>query len=741
MPLPVPNLDDRRFPEIMNEARSRIPIHCPEWSDHNLSDPGITLVELFAWMTELILYRLNKVPEKNFIKFLDLLGVTLNPASPATTDLTFRLSAPLDFPLRIDRGTEIATRRTETEDAIVFTTDQEMVIAPSMMRHILVSHDLDESGVLRDQLDRFKARGNNGVEEAPAWELGDPGVGLFQDVPRTGDAFYLGYSPGSPIKNMVLAVSMDFAGPSEADLEQAGVGIIPSNPPLRWEYWDGVRHQWWPFERREDAEAWLESDGTMGLSQSGQILLHIPGTAGVRSLTDQDEREAYWVRCLDTPFTDEHGEHGAYQRSPRLRAVLTQAIGGTARASNAYQVVGEVLGISNGMPGQSKRVSRPPLLPPRPGETVQVETDNGWEDWTRRDNFADSKPYDKHFVCDLVSGEILFGPAVRSPRGEEVRYGATPPLGRHVRLSSYRYGGGPAGNVGRDTITVPKSKIPYVDEVTNRRAATGGADPESVEHAKMRGPQVIRNLQRAVTPQDFEDLAKAASTSVGRAHCVRLHHPGIDGGMDLSLDARNLVSRVVPGVVQVLIVPSLARNDDRQMTPRQLRDQLQPSDEILNQVRQYLEDRRLLTTLLVVGKPDYVWVSVSARVKVSPGNDHSRVKEEVEKKLNRFIHPLWGGFQGDGWPFGRDLFLSELYSQIQSVAGVEYIDSVDAFPVDPNSEERIPAAATGARATTPSFTGNSESSQPGWSPPATPQIVSVSPSGLLCSWYHNVTCF
>src|SRR5262245_53447872 len=93
MPLPAPNLDDRKFQEILDEARRLIPRYCPEWTDHNLSDPGITLLELFAWMTDLLLYRLNRVPEKSYIKFLDLIGLQLESARPAVAHLTFRLAA------------------------------------------------------------------------------------------------------------------------------------------------------------------------------------------------------------------------------------------------------------------------------------------------------------------------------------------------------------------------------------------------------------------------------------------------------------------------------------------------------------------------------------------------------------------------------------------------------------------------------------------------------------------------
>ena len=104
MPLPTPNLDDLRFQrDLVDEARRRIIRYCPEWTDYNLSDPGITLIELFAWMTEMLVYRLNRVPEKNYIKFMELLGIQLQPASSARTELTFYLSTP--FPI----GPEDAT--------------------------------------------------------------------------------------------------------------------------------------------------------------------------------------------------------------------------------------------------------------------------------------------------------------------------------------------------------------------------------------------------------------------------------------------------------------------------------------------------------------------------------------------------------------------------------------------------------------------------------------------------------
>src|SRR4051794_9458020 len=89
MSLPAPNLDDRRFQDIVDEAKRRIARYCPEWTDHNVSDPGVALIELFAWMTEVLLYRLNQVPDRLYVKFLELVGIELASSAPARTDLLF----------------------------------------------------------------------------------------------------------------------------------------------------------------------------------------------------------------------------------------------------------------------------------------------------------------------------------------------------------------------------------------------------------------------------------------------------------------------------------------------------------------------------------------------------------------------------------------------------------------------------------------------------------------------------
>ena len=113
MALPAPDLDDRRFQDLVDDAKRMVMRRCPEWTDHNVSDPGVTLIETFAYMTDQLLFRLNRVPDRLYLKFLDLIGLRLLPPVPASVDVTFWLSAPCSTELthlRRYRGGDPADR-------------------------------------------------------------------------------------------------------------------------------------------------------------------------------------------------------------------------------------------------------------------------------------------------------------------------------------------------------------------------------------------------------------------------------------------------------------------------------------------------------------------------------------------------------------------------------------------------------------------------------------------------------
>ena len=128
--LPAPNLDDRTFQSLVDDARRLVHRRCPEWSDHNISDPGITLIETFAMMVDQLIYRLNRVPDRNYIKFLELLGLELRPTGAAQGEVTFWLSAPQPQTITVRAETEVSTDRTDVEDPIIFSTTEKLDIIP-----------------------------------------------------------------------------------------------------------------------------------------------------------------------------------------------------------------------------------------------------------------------------------------------------------------------------------------------------------------------------------------------------------------------------------------------------------------------------------------------------------------------------------------------------------------------------------------------------------------------------------
>ena len=135
--LKSPKLDTRTFQDLVDDAKRQIQQRCPGWTDHNVSDPGVMLVELFAYMTEIVLYRLNQVPDRNYTAFLKLIGALPEPARPAAGKVTFLLSSPpseQSAGVTIAAGTEVETSRQSDEESVVFTTDHEYTIRPPLLR-------------------------------------------------------------------------------------------------------------------------------------------------------------------------------------------------------------------------------------------------------------------------------------------------------------------------------------------------------------------------------------------------------------------------------------------------------------------------------------------------------------------------------------------------------------------------------------------------------------------------------
>ncbi len=115
MPLPAPILDDRSFDQLRDELVRRIPVYAPDWTDHNASDPGIALLELFAFLGENLLHRFNQIPESTYLAYLRLLDVPLHAAAPARSIVCFVPDGAAAVP--VDKRDRAARRRPGLGDA------------------------------------------------------------------------------------------------------------------------------------------------------------------------------------------------------------------------------------------------------------------------------------------------------------------------------------------------------------------------------------------------------------------------------------------------------------------------------------------------------------------------------------------------------------------------------------------------------------------------------------------------
>jgi predicted phage baseplate assembly protein len=620
--LPAPNLDDRTFQQLVDDAKRLVQQRCPEWTDHNVSDPGVTLIETFAWMTDQLLYRLNRVPDRHYVKFLEMIGTRLFPPTAASAPVTFWLSAPANEPVAIPVGTEVATQRTPNDEPIGFETLEALEIRPCSLSNVASQPASDE--VVRDH-DAALAGGQ------PFY--------CFATPPVPGDVFLIGLSDAVGR----LAVSLRIS------CEIEGIGVDPNDPPLVWEAWTSAG--WVPCE--------VEEDTTGGINRTGAITLHIPAGHEVSVI---EANRAGWIRARVLEAAE---GQPAYSASPRILGVTAVTVGGTVDAVHAITHDDEVVGVSDGVPAQRFALAHSPVVA---GQDVEVEVagPDGWEPWRTVNGFSDSTATDRHVLLDGNDGTIEFGPAVRLPDGTLRQYGAVPPKGAAVRVRSYRTGGGRKANVAAGAISVLRSSIPMVNRVVNRYAASGGIDGEDIENAKLRGPITLRVRNRAVTAEDFEQLAREAAPEVIRVRAVPVETEAGGSG------------------VRVLVVPAVT--DDG--TGRLRFEQLVPDAGSLERITTFLDERRTIGSRMVVEPPRYQGVTVVARVRCRRRFLPEQMRNECLAALYRYFHPTVGGPDGNGWPFGRPVHVGEVYSVLQRLPGVELIEDARLFAADPVTGER-----------------------------------------------------
>jgi hypothetical protein len=620
MPLVAPVLDDRTFDQIVAQAKLLIPRYAPTWTNQSDTDPGITLMQLFAWMTEMVLYRLNQVPDLNYVKFLQLLGIELLPATPARADVTFKLTSSNVQTVIVPQGTQVAAAGSPP---VVFETDEALIALGANLK-ALQSFDGFAYSVV--------TTANNAAGQ---WFY------AFGPNAREGAALLLGFDApaGFSTDQINLAVSVytaDLApGGHSCDLD---LNTLPVASTLVWEFWDG---RYW------NAVA-LDKDDSRAFTRSGHVYFPAPGAAIKPGVLGSVTDSLYWFRVrLQT---------NGYDMTPRLAAVITN----TVSATQGQTVRDEIVGGSSGLPGQTFTLANSPVIAiPTPYtvtgvdgltitvQDVQLEVDEGAGSlaWQEVDDFFASTQSDAHFTLDRTTGVITFGDGTngRIP----VANPASPATNIVARY--YRFGGGAATNVAAGAIQTLQTSVPGVDSAKNLQAAIGGSDEESLDSAKLRAPQELKSKNRAVTADDFEYIAEQTpGVRIRRANALPLAHPKYPG-------------TPIPGVVTVVVVPE---SD----APNPI-----PGAATLTIVCAELNQHRLLTSEVYVVAPTYRLVMIEVTLVVASNADLSEVKNDVTAALTAFFHPLTGGTDEEGWPFGGTIYYSDVYRLILDVPGVSRI--------------------------------------------------------------------
>jgi predicted phage baseplate assembly protein len=533
-------------------------------------------------------------------------------------------------------------------------------LAPPSIRSLTASYDLR----IASDSPEFAITCNQLVYQDVTDQIrAGQGVTLFGFPCGSRPALYLGFD-STDRKNLVSrSLSLYLQVDDRKDRPFSRAGARRESDVLEWQFWDGL--EW----RRLDV-----SDETESLAFPGLVVFVVPEEIVAR--TDFVESSPlYWFRVIS--------RSSGLTKLPRLRGILIN----TTLATHTLTLENEVLGSSDGTPYLRFYAARNPILKDVqlqvreaesaaeiaqilrevPDDAVEIRRDDSlrvqevWVRWDEVRDFLGSDQDSRHYVVDRQSGEIDFG---------DGEHGRIPPRGsNNIRLRRYQTGGGAQGNKSPDKINQLRTAIPYVESATNLVEASGGFDLEEMDRVRARGARTVRHRSRAVTLEDYQDLAKLATPEVARAKCVPLR--------DLAADPDAL--RPKPGVVSLIIVPKT-----QEIKPS-------PSAALLRQVRSYLDRYRDLTTELVVVGPDYVRISVEAELVISAGGEAGRIAAEVNGRLQEFLHPLSGGSTQQGWRFAEVPHRSDFYGLCASIPGVDFISLLRVSRL----EERSGAIAAG----------------------------------------------
>lgn len=514
----------------------------------------------------------------------------------------------------------------------------------------------------------------------------------FHYEDHTAEARYPGnsFQPFTPVRDITPALYLGFDKKLPVDRLGIFFDIVEQRgdvdgPPLIWQYWDG-------FEWKD----LVIEDETRSLRLPGMVSLI--GPADARELDRFDlGKSLFWLRAR----LKEDGAPG----EPVVNAIYHNAVWATQRQT----IVDEPIGASTGEPNQAFAFRQIPVVD---GEIVEVrelgglranlewrmvamelfgderivrqleadvarqstqaEVQHGdlrlmrnrdkrvtevWVRWYDQPHLFFSSANDRSYAVDRATGRIFFGDNIN---------GRVPPSGAAILARRYQSGGGAVGNLPARTVTQMLGPLGGIQSVFNPRPAEGGADGETAQRVAQRGPCTLRHRGRALAPQDYETLAKEANANVAVARCV----PCFDTG-----------GRVRAGWVTLVIIPY-----SKEAQPW-------PSFGLRQHVQRFITERA--PTDIVVGDqiyvtgPDYIEVEIEATLIPQDASTAGSVDASVREALQRFLHPLYGGPDGQGWEPGRDVYVSDIATTIEHVIGVDHATDIQLYVDSQLQGERI----------------------------------------------------
>lgn len=716
MAITLPNLDDRRWADLVEEARSLIPVHAPGWTDHNVHDPGITLLDLFGWIAESDIYRLNRITPSLRRKFLRLIGIDVRPPLPARTVLGIELR-PGAAPFALPAGSELETVVSGNR----FRTDTEWPLIPGRLLAVQTgAEDLQDLTAKLERADVVPIFGSDPHPDTAVY------FGLT-DAPPVGTPLTLAFTMADLVEGAEEALALDEAARQRAAGCQppaghcgcdprSGAGNGPDRSARRHHH--SVRTRW---EHLDATGAWRPVPGdrvideTRGFTLNGRVTIRLDAPLQ-QSQAGRVPQKLYYLRCrltggrYDTPPMLRHvalngsavrqvahagvvswrilanaviegpvptaGDRAGFHVHLDQAGAITHLRFGvdaapgigildfhppTAGGEGVMTIDAARVGRGSGRPHQSYLLRDAPVV--RDSVALLTLEDGAWRHWAARADFDASRRGDAHFVLDPQGGVVTFG---------DGRSGRVPPAdalivatfdttrgdpGRFDRGQDFRFVDSPWNRalLARSSLGSAADVAGRLHAVRNVVAAVGGAGAESLEAAEVRAAAVVASGHQAVTAADYEARALAVpGTRVARAAARANLHPSFPGVL-------------ATGVIAVVIVPHLP--------PRRP----MPSEGLRRAVAAHLATRRLLGTRVEIASPTYVEISVSATVHPHPHANAAELQVRLGAALDAFLDPLRGGPERTGWPFGRDVYRSEILQVLDDAPGVDYVSDLVIF--------------------------------------------------------------